>query len=181
MSSPISDEQRARKRQKYSHDSTVHHSSSTTPKVSINFPINNSTMSVVDSPTKSSLKGRRRYNADVEDMIRASERGFGSGTLRISGTLWDRALVTSTETSTSWNTISQTSIETKMIHSRVASWKWTTTNWRPSTSSYLVSWSATMPLTWVHRSVVQIPLITRLTTNSFVTPPTSTHCLPSPK
>ncbi|KAI0731453.1 hypothetical protein C8Q72DRAFT_822449, partial [Fomitopsis betulina] len=84
MSSPISDEQRARKRQKYSHDSTVHHSSSTTPKVSINFPINNSTMSVVDSPTKSSLKGRRRYNADVEDMIRASERGFGSGTLRIS-------------------------------------------------------------------------------------------------
>ncbi|EPS95732.1 hypothetical protein FOMPIDRAFT_1032740 [Fomitopsis schrenkii] len=83
MSSPISDEQRARKRQKCSHDIGVHHPLPTTLGASVGVPNSASTMSVAGSPAKSSLKGRRRYNADVEDMIRVSERGFECGTLSI--------------------------------------------------------------------------------------------------
>lgn len=98
MSSPISDEQRARKRQKCSHDIGVHHPLPTTLGASVGVPNSASTMSVAGSPAKSSLKGRRRYNADVEDMIRVSERGFECGTLSIAGTLPD--LLNGTETST---------------------------------------------------------------------------------
>ncbi|KZT66072.1 hypothetical protein DAEQUDRAFT_798566 [Daedalea quercina L-15889] len=37
----------------------------------------------MDAPSKTTLKGRRRYNADIATMVQASEQGFECGALRI--------------------------------------------------------------------------------------------------
>lgn len=87
MASSISDGQRARKRQKFTHDSSAHHPLPTTLGATASLPNSSAAMSVADSPAKSALKGRRRYNADIEDMIHACEKGFECATLKITGAL----------------------------------------------------------------------------------------------
>ena len=87
MASSVSDGQRARKRQKFTHDSSAHHPLPTTLGATASLPNSSAAMSVADSPAKSALKGRRRYNADIEGMIHACEKGFECATLKITGAL----------------------------------------------------------------------------------------------